>query len=198
MLQPDHMAEARRWAKFPATVLLCTGVLWLLLKVFEFNIVAFKEQCETVIGVLSAVVDIMVLTLGCMVVGICVLFLQRWALWAAYILPALALLYTSADKAQTISRKFAEANTQNNFSSFGGGVMNSLLLLALWAVYLLVIFYIRKAFQHLDAGRGRGWSALGPAGAVPALSGGAAGTGTPGSEDEFCLLLPETPEDAGD
>ena len=87
MTARDYRTEARRWVKFPATVLFATGVLWLMHRYFHFDMAAIGEQTKTGIGALSVIVNFLVIPLGCVIVALGLLFLLRWSLWLGMILP---------------------------------------------------------------------------------------------------------------
>jgi hypothetical protein len=198
----DYLTEARRWSKFPATVLLVTGLLWLLQSYFELNWTVVQQQSESVIGALNVFAYMVIVPLGSVAAGLGMLFLQRWALYSGFVLPALTLLYLTYDKWLRITQKFAEFRLTGDVASFGGGVMTTLLLVALWAVYVLIISYLLRSLHQLDLAQG--WlSHTSPArqrsGSVdgdrsPAQS----GSTTPqdsGAEDEYCMFLPDEQAD---
>jgi hypothetical protein len=188
----DQLTEARRWVKFPATVLLATGVLWLLQSYFELDWSNIGRLTRTGIGAVAVFTDMVFIPLGTVIVGVGLLFVQRWALYTGMVLPLLPLLMLTADKWQRISDKFSLFHQSGNVGSFGAGVMTSLMLLALWAVYVLMIFYLAKSLRYLQRLRQwvRGRQAE-PAGEK------AAGDTPPDvadaalDEDELCLLLPD-------
>jgi hypothetical protein len=185
----DRLTEARRWVKFPATLLFATGVLWLLQSIFLFDRAHVLQQIETFLGSARVAADFVIIPLGSVAVGMGMLFLQRWALAAGLVLPCLPLLLLSYDKILRIAGKFSESHSTGDFASLGAGVMTSLLVLALWAAYGLSIWYIRKSWRLL-AGL-QEW--------VRAPSRRGAGSAQqehgeqPGEmeEGDLCLLMPE-------
>lgn len=194
-MQPrDLRAAARRWAKFPATILFVLGVLWLLDQLFELNVAALGQQTETGLGVAQAVIDLLVIPLGSMVIGVCVLFLQRWALWGAGILPLLPLLIKTVELSGRAQAKFAAYRGGQGTAGYGDAIMTVLLILALWALYGLIVYHLRKAlYWH---GQGRQWLRRRSAAAQgngQAHQVDAAAIGDDGSE--VCLLMPDTEED---
>jgi len=185
----DRLTEARRWVKFPATLLFATGLLWLLQSIFRFHQDQILLQVKTFVGSARVAADFVIIPLGSVAVGMGMLFLQRWALAAGLVLPCLPLLLLSYEKILRIAGKFSESHSTGDFASLGAGVMTSLLLLALWAVYVLCIWYIRKSWRLLaghqewmraPSRRGTG-SAPQPHGEQPGEL----------EEGDLCLLMPE-------
>lgn len=193
-MQPrDLKAAARRWAKFPATILFVLGVLWLLEQLFELNVAALGQQTETGLGVARAISDLLIIPLGSMIIGVCALFLQRWALWGAAILPLLPLLIKTAEHTGRAQAKFAAYRAGQGTADYGDAVMIMLLVLALWAVYALMVYHLRKAL-YWNA-QARQWLRR-RAVAVPGDEGAQQLAATePDGGDEVCLLMPDTEED---
>lgn len=193
-MQPrEHYQEAVRWAKFPATVLLATGVVWLLRNYFELDIAAVGELTETGVGIVLALINLLLIPLGSVAAGIGLLFTQRWAIFAAAPLASAALLATTIDKAQRIYVKFAQYRSEQDTAAYGDAVMTILLLLALWAVLGLMVWYIIKTWRHLQSARQ--WLSQPRSQGAPAAS---AARRVPYSIDEdeveegdVCLLMPE-------
>src|SRR5437867_1563261 len=101
--------EARRWTKFPATVLLITGVLWLVVVIFRVaqdGGAALASEARTVVGIVWLLLRIPVTLIGCPLAALGVYYLQRQAFYAAAALPALPLLSVSLDKAARIGAHF--------------------------------------------------------------------------------------------
>jgi hypothetical protein len=199
-MQPrEHYTEARRWAKFPATVLLVTGLLWLLQNYFTLDLNQLGQLTETGVGILQALVALVLIPLGSVAVGIFLLFSQRWAIFCAGPLALAALLLTTADKLQRVCYKFSQYRSAHEIGAYGGAVMTILLILALWALFVLVLLYLYKTWRHLEAAQE--WLARPrpkpePAGSVPAS---ASGTLTlPPAVDEVCLLLPDMDDNDAD
>ncbi len=195
-MQPrDHYTEAKRWAKFPATVLLTLGLLWLLQNYFELNLDQLGQQTETGVGILVALLDLLLIPLGSVAVGIFLLFTQRWSMVAAVPLTFAALLLLTVDKVARVALKFAQYRATHETAAYGGAVMTILLIIALWAVFALVLFYLRKAWLHLDAAQE--WlnsprRKPEPRTVTVPLGPGEGSLTLP--EEDVCLLLP----DAGD
>lgn len=195
-MQPrDHLSAARRWAKFPATILFVMGVVWLLQKYFEFNWETIGEVTDTGVGALWVFTDMMVIPLGSLVIGVCVLFLQRWSLWAAGVFPLLPLFRATIDLFVRISNKFNAYNSTGDTADFGNGVMTAIEVLAIWVLYLLILFHLRKAlYWHRQAKQwvrtpvGSGRDAAEPVRPV------SEGNEQP-EPDDVCLLMPDFSED---
>lgn len=149
MASRDYLAEARRWVKFPATILFATGVLWLLQIVFNSDWERIRDYWSTGAGALLVLVYMLVIPLGSVAVALGLLFLQRWAMWGAAILPTVPLILVSIDKFTRTRAKFAAFHDTGNTSALGDGVMTSLLVLAIWAVYVLILVYLYKAHRIL-------------------------------------------------
>ncbi len=201
-MQPrDHLTEARRWAKFPATVLLVTGLLWLLQSYFALLVpeaqIRIGQETKTFAGAAYVFASLVIVPLGSVAVGLGLLFVQRWAVWGSFVLPALALVIVTIEKAAAIGRKFAEYRHGGAVSSFGGGVMTALLLLALWVVFLIVVLYLLKTLRQLDLAYGYARRRAGPAGQLGDSRATGAG-GTTSDEDDLCLYMPETQDDTDD
>jgi hypothetical protein len=193
MPSSDQRTEARRWVKFPATVLFATGILWLLdtyFSSFEGGFGPVGQRAETLFGVLYILLIYVVIPLGSVAVGLGMLSLHRWALSTGFIMPLVPLLIVTVDKVQRIAGKFTEYHASGSVRSFGGGVMTALLLVALWAAYGLVVLYIVKSWRLLSAARE--WLRL-PAGAGAAQAGVQPVTSDPAKAEggDFCLLMPE-------
>ena len=194
MAASNQLTEARRWVKFPATVLLAIALLWLLQNLFEFNSAEIGQRTEKVIGILYVIVDYIVVPLGSVAVGIGLLFLQRWALITGFFLPLLPLVLVTADKIGRVVAKFTQYRETGDFSHFGGGVMTALLVIALWAVFFLYLDYIYKSWRLTN--QAREWlspkrrGARGSAPGAEPPSGGAART-----DDEGCYLLPDADDE---
>ncbi|MCH7471949.1 hypothetical protein IIA79_03250 [bacterium] len=207
MQESDRTAEASRWLKFPATILLAAGVLWLLQVLFEPNLADELRRTRTGIGSILVFVDLLVIPLGSVVVGIGLLYLQRWALHLAFVMPALPLAYLISEKAPVISGKFAQFHQSGDVAAFGDGVMKAVLLIAMVAIYVLIVMYLIKALRILGEFRQRAMPAgMGGATADRAGQGevGSAGDAARDSEptgkstDDLCLIMPEVEEEGGE
>jgi len=154
MIPLEIQFSAKRWVKFPATVLFATGVLWLMQSYFELDWESIKQQTETGLGSLAVITDLVIIPLGSIAVGVGLFFLQRWAIWLGFVLPVLPLLVVTIEKLGRIEQKFAEYRlSEGGVSSFGGGVMTAILVLALWGIYVVIVIYLAKTIRILDSGR---------------------------------------------
>jgi hypothetical protein len=190
MVLSSFHTEARRWVKFPATVLLATALLGLLHNYFNFDPVLIGQRCETGLGAAMVFLEYILIPLGSVAVALGMLSLHRWALALGYVLPLLALMLVTIEKVQRIVIKFAEYRA-GSMQSLGGGVMTALLVLALWAVYGLVVLYIAKSWRMLN--QAREWMRA-PAATQASTVAGAKLYGTTGAqtqEGDVCLIMPE-------
>ena len=182
--------EARRWVKFPATVLIATALLWLLRNFFDYDQVAVGQRAESVVGAIFVFCEFVLIPLGSVGVAVGMLWLQRWALYLGFVMPLLPLIVVSMEKTQRVAMKFAEWRASGEFSSFGAGVMTALLVAALWAVYGLMALYIFKSAHLL--GQAQEWlhapdSNLAGKGAKPRPY----SDGERIEEGDCCLLMPD-------
>jgi hypothetical protein len=198
MKQRDHLQEARRWMKFPATVLIATGILWLLHSYFSLNWSDIGQLTETGIGAVAVFINLVVIPLGSVVAGVGLLLVQRWAMWAACCLPVPPLVVLTMDKVDRIAVKLKEFRGSGEVSSFGDGIMTAILLLALWAVYFLILGYLLKAWREMEVARewlklpsrqDRGFAASSKQPPDPASA-----EDEPDAED-VCLLMPDSIDD---
>ena len=152
-MQPrDYHSAARRWAKYPAAILFILAVVWLLNNYFEMNVPELGQQTETGLGILQAVTYLLVIPLGSILIGVCVMFLQRWALWGAGIIVLVPLAVKSIDIIVRISNKFATYRATGASSEYGGAIMWAFGLLAIWALYGIMVYHLQKAlFWHAKA-----------------------------------------------
>jgi hypothetical protein len=183
--------EARRWVKFPATVLVATALLWLLRIFFDYNQTAVGQRAESVVGAIFIFCEFVLIPLGSVAVAVGMLWLQRWALHLGYLMPLLPLIVVTLEKAHRVALKFAQWRATGEFSSFGAGVMTALLMAALWAVYALMALYIYKSAHLLK--QAQEWlRAPGntPAGKSPAPRQRFGGE-IP-DEGDCCLLMPDS------
>ncbi len=192
MVPSSLQTEARRWVKFPATVLLATALLWLLHSYFNLDLARIGQRSESVVGALFVFCDLVLIPLGSVAVALGLLTLHRWALLLGYVMPLLPLILVTIDKAHRVALKFAEYRATGEISSFGGGVMTALLIAALWAVYVLTVLYILKSWQMLH--QARQWlnhpardAGMGHAGDTQRLGQG----DHPVEDGDYCLLMPE-------
>ena len=198
-MQPrDHYTEARRWAKFPATVLLATGLLWLLENYFTINIQQLSELTETGVGMALALLDLLLIPLGSVAVGIFLLFTQRWAILGAAPLSFAALLIITFEKAQRYAHKVSQYRASHESAAYGDAVMTILLIIALWALFALLVLYLRKTWVHLNAAQE--WLKRPRPRQSSRLSSTPAGEESRFDlpDEEVCLLLPDSSDPDAD
>lgn len=187
MHQDLWAAQARRWAKFPATLLFALSVIWLVRMLFGLDPSALGSGTKTGLGALAAVYTLGVIPLGSAACGVGLLFLQAWAYIPAAILPLWPVIAVSADKVSRIDRKFAQFHQDGQIASLGNGLIDVLVVIAIWAAYAIALTYLWKSWKM----RPSAWRpAKGLAGGVAA----AAPEGGRVEEGEVCLLLPEVDE----
>jgi hypothetical protein len=201
MAERSSQDEARRWAKFPATVMFATGFLWLINSYAELDWDNVSQTSETFVGAARVFIDMVAIPLGSVAVGFGLLFLQRWAIWVGLFLPIWPLVVVSAEKLQRMGMKFSQARTGGGPPEFGDAVMTALLVLSLWAVYVLVVLYLLKTRRLLEQAqswlrdgrspRGRAAASLTQSWAQSGASAGMAGD----EVDEFCLLIPDVADE---
>ncbi|MBN2080676.1 hypothetical protein JW859_00575 [bacterium] len=201
-MQPrDYHSAARRWAKFPAAILFILAVVWLIQNFFELNWAEIGAQTRTGLGSVLVFLHLVVIPLGSILIGVCVMFLQRWALWGAGVIALYPLMVKTFDLAARIDAKFTLYRQGGEISEFGGGIMTALELVAIWALYGIVLYHLYKAlYWHA---RARQWVKRPTA--RPAAKGQVSGGGQPRSrpiaevdEGDVCLLLPNTQEEQED
>jgi hypothetical protein len=199
-MQPrDYHSAARRWAKYPAAMLFVLAVVWLINNYFELNVPELGQQTETGLGILQALTYLLVIPLGSILIGVCVMFLQRWALWGAGIIAIIPLVVKSADIVVRVSDKFTAYRATGSSDEYGGGIMWALGLIAAWTLYGIMVYHLRKAlYWHAKA---RQWVKQPSGGQLtqmatlpPAMGGG----GEREDETEICYLMPDTEPDSGD
>jgi len=197
-MQPrDHLAAARRWAKFPATVLIIVAVLWLLDTYSKLDLSAIGQQTETGIGIFLVLVNLLLIPIGNVVIAICALFVQRWSLWAGGVFLLYPLLVGTADKIARIDAKFAAYRLDGSTKEYVGGVMTIVTVLLIWALYLLVLFHLRKAlYWHAGARQWVRHPAAARKGQQAPVADHAVAPAT-GVDDEVCYMMPDT-EDTAD
>ncbi len=196
-MQPrDHMASARRWAKFPATVLIVVAVLWLLNIYSKLDLSAIGQLTETGIGIFLALINLLLIPIGNVVIAICVLFVQRWALWAAGVFLLYPLVVETLDKVARIEKKFAAYRLDGSTHEYGGAVMTIFSVLLIWALFLLVLFHLRKALHwHAQARQWVRHPATARKGQPAPVADHAAAPATEG-DDEVCYMMPDTEDPA--
>lgn len=193
-MQPrDYHSAARRWAKYPAAILFILAVVWLINNYFEWNFSELGQDTEKGLGILLAFTYLLVIPLGSILIGVCVMFLQRWALWGAGIIALVPLVVKTIDVIDRIEEKFAVYRITGSSSEYGGAIMWALGLLAMWALYGIMIYHLHKALYW--QAKARQWikrpatnakadrRQAAPVADVPA---------EPEADPEVCLLMPDT------
>lgn len=207
MSSPTLYDEARRWTKFPATLLFAACLLWLITIIpraaTDWDAVV-AQPSESLLGALAVFLQLVVMPIAGPLAAVGMLFLQRSALYLGAVLPFIPLLSLSADKAQRIAVKFREYRDYASISSFGDGVLDAVIVAGLWLIAVVHVLYIRRALQEL--GKAQQWqsrrspaqsAAAAPLAAVPAgraalpVESAAAG-------DDTCFLLPDAVDSADD
>lgn len=209
-MRTEALSQARRWAKFPATVLFALCVLWLVrCYMFEGSRLGeIKNQIETGLGAATVFFSYFVLPLGSAIAGIGLLTLHRWAYPLAALLPVYPMLDMSASKIARIGGKFhafhesAALAGGPDTSKLGDGLIDCLLLIGAWAAFLLMLYYLWRSLSYLAPAKSRHPLPM-PAGLAPSAT---APAGTPSippgaqpmldDEGDVCFLLPETRDDA--
>jgi hypothetical protein len=199
-MQPrDYHAAARRWAKYPAAILFILAVVWLINNYFEWNFPELGQDTENGLGILAAFTYLLVIPLGSILIGVCVMFLQRWALWGAGIIALIPLVDKTVDIVGRIGAKFGVYRATGSSSEYGGAIMWALGLLAMWALYGIMVYHLRKAlYWHA---RARQWvkrpasSQVQPRAAVtdPQVGYAPAEDG-----EEICYIMPDTDTETTD
>jgi hypothetical protein len=193
MQSRDYHSAARRWAKYPAAILFILAVVWLLNNYFELNVPELGQQTETGLGILLAITYLLIIPLGSILIGVCVMFLQRWALWGAGIIVLVPLAVKSVDIIIRINNKFAGYRATGDSSEYGGAIMWAFGFLAMWALYGIMVYHLRKAlYWHAKA---RQWvkrpvttETVAATKATPPADANAGQE----SQGEVCLLMPDT------
>ena len=192
MVEADgNTIVARRWAKFPATLFFSNLFLWLLETMFNFNMEQVGQQSETGVGALGLFIDFAVIPLGSVVIALGMLFVQRWALMLGPLLGLYPLVSLSISKAARIQTKFAEYRSGGLEASFGDGVMTALLLLALWAIFGVMLIHLRKSLAALN--KSREWFARPrkpDAEALPESAANSEASSDDATNEGFCPMFP--------
>lgn len=186
-----RQSQARRWAKFPATVLFALSVVWLLRSFFELgqNEAGFQNLTHTGVGILNVVLDLLVIPVGGAVIGIYLLLRKRWAAPVAALLPLKPLAVITLRKLADVRANFHDYNEAASMTKLYEGLVDLLVLAAFWALFALMLAYLWKVWTLLRE-RPR-WN-VAAGGAVESAVGAPAPATTDG---DVCFLLPET-EDA--
>jgi hypothetical protein len=218
----EQLAQAKRWAKFPATVLFALCVLWLV-QAYTGQLASWtelKDRLETGIGVAAVLLTHVVIPLGSAIAAFGLLTLHRWAYPIAGLLPILPLVTMTTRKIERIGIKFHafhnSADGTPDISALGGGIMDSLILLGAWCAFALMLWHLYKSWQYLYPAKRRQGTEVPAAqaslsaaavGGASAVAGGigssraAVGANSRGGkldegDEDTCFLLPETQDDA--
>lgn len=197
MTAHTQLDEVRRWAKFPATLLFVTCLLWLLAvlpRVAADWDRTVAQPAETFIGAILVFLQLVLVPIASPLAAIGMLFVQRSAFFLGACLPFIPLLTISFEKAARISGKFREYRELHSISSFGDGVLDAVILLGLWLIAIVHVLYIRRALGELA--KAEQWARASAPNeqlsrqAGPLLAADSAGGAL--EHDESCFLLPET------
>lgn len=209
-MRSEQLAQARRWVKFPATILFALCVLWLVrCYMFESsNLGAIKDQIESLGGTLFVLFSYFGLPLGSAIAGIGLLTLHRWAYPLAALLPLYPMLVMTGEKVARIGSKFHEFHQSAgqlggpNSSKLGDGLLDCLLLLGAWAAIVLMVYYLWRSWQFLAPAKARRRTAAdggfaGASGALdrPGQSSASDSLAAVDDEGDVCFLLPEVREE---
>jgi hypothetical protein len=189
--------EARRWTRFPATLLFAASLLWIITVIpraaTDWDAIV-AQPSESLLGAILVFLQLVVMPVAAPLAAVGMLYLQRSALYLGAVLPLIPMLSLSADKAQRIATKFREYRELSSISSFGDGVLDAAITLGLWIILAVHVYYIRRALQEMDKTRQWQRSASGET-MVPArlvISGHESADST--LPDETCFLLPDAVE----
>ncbi len=184
-----RQTQARRWAKFPATVLFALSVVWLLRSFFVHgqNESGFQNLTHTGAGILQVVWDLLAIPVGGAVVGIYLLLRKRWAAPVAALLPLEPLLIYSVGQLADVRGNFHEYNEQASMTKLYAGLVDLLVVVGFWALYALMLFYLWKVWTLLRE-RAK-WNAAGIEGEY---IGSVATPASSNVDGDVCFLLPET------
>ena len=144
MQSRDYHSAARRWAKYPAAILFILAVVWLLNNYFELSVPELGQQTETGLGILQAITYLLIIPLGSILIGVCVMFLQRWGQSQHCFFPLGPLVVKSVDIIIRINSKFAEYRATGASSEYGGAIMWAFGFLAMWALYGIMVYHLRN------------------------------------------------------
>lgn len=175
--------------KFPATLLFALSVIWLVRMLFGLDPGALGSGTKTGIGALAAVYVLGIIPLGSAICGLGLLFLQPWAYLPAALLPLWPVMVVTADKIARIDRKFAQFHQDGQIASLGNGLIDGLVVLAIWTAYGIALSYLWKSWKMRPAP----WRP-GRVNAGSGLEQTAQGAGNAAEAGEVCLLLPEVDE----
>ncbi|MCC7476954.1 hypothetical protein IT575_00730 [bacterium] len=208
-MRTEQLAQARRWVKYPATILFALCVLWLvrcyMLESTDWSTI--KNQIESLGGTIFVLFAYFGLPLGSAIAGIGLLTLHRWAYPLAALLPLYPMIEMTGAKITRIGAKFHEFHQSAsqaggpNTTKLGDGLIDCLLLLGAWAAIVLMGYYLWRSWQYLAPAKSRRHAAAATAGAQSAAAAGnpaMPGNGTaPLVEDDgdVCFLLPEVREE---
>jgi len=186
-----RQTQARRWAKFPATVLFVLSVLWLLRSFFDFgnNPQHFQGMTHTGIGILQVLWDLLVIPVGGAVVGIYLLLRKRWAAPVAALLPLEPLVIATLDKVTRVTTQFHNYNVGGQLDAAGNGMNHLLQILAFWTVYAFMLINLWKVWTLLKS---RPQWASTSGGSILEDPSPAAQQAVRNADGDVCFLLPET------
>jgi hypothetical protein len=184
-----RQTQARRWAKFPATVLFVLSVLWLLRSFFSFgdDPAHFQELTHTGVGILQVLWDLLVIPVGGAVIGIYLLLRKRWAAPASALLPLEPLLVTSARKLVDVTANFHDYNTRSQMNKLYEGLVDLIVLLGFWVLFGLMCFYLYKVWELLKPPAKWGPGVGATVDVATPMNAKASANG----DSEVCFLLPE-------
>lgn len=210
-MRSEQLAHARRWVKFPATILFALCVLWLvrcyMLESTDWSNI--KNQIESLGGTLFVLFSYFGLPLGSAIAGIGLLTLHRWAYPLAVLLPLYPMVEMTGAKIVRIGSKFHEFHQSAglpggpNTTKLGDGLLDCLLLLGAWAAIVLMWYYLWRSWTFLAPAKAHRNLHDGGFGAAPAPGKAHDGTVPEGfntvaavdDEGDVCFLLPEVREE---
>jgi len=124
-----------------------------------------------------------------------VMFLQRWALWGTIAILAPPLVQSTLTMASRVDYKFTAYHTSQDVTDFGAGIMTAIQILAVWVIYGIVLFHVKKALDWHS--RARQWVRR-PSTEADRPAGDPVRRGRPEGEGEdpgVCLLMPDFSEE---
>jgi hypothetical protein len=187
LLPASQYVQARRWVKYPATLLFALSLVWLATSLFNLDWAHAQAISETGVGIARLLMDFIIVPLGGAVVGVFLLSVKAWAIPVAALLPLEPLIVSSLSKLERISGKFTIFHDTQDASSLGAAVMDIFLLIALWSAYALMLGYLYKAWRIVRSAAPRRAGAS----AAAATAGSRTAAGARPEEGETCMLLPE-------
>jgi hypothetical protein len=182
--------QARRWAKFPASVLFALSVIWLLRSFFELggDASGFQDLTHTGVGILQVVWDLLIIPVGGAVIGIYLLLRKRWAAPVAALLPLKPLVEITGRKLVDVQANFHDYNTQASMTKLYEGLVDLLIVAGFWALFVLMLFYLWKVWTLLrERPRWRAGAAV-----IGEQAGGAPLRAAQNGDGDVCFMMPET------